>query len=172
MSKEQCLYPSHLDIVGASLSGHANANFAHMVPTGKILKRSNNLIPRGAKLPLHRHRQPPLHDEPRNLLQVLLRADHDAAHHGALGQRERRNVRHLVLRARSEEPYDGDGAAVGHGVEALRDGPRAAVFEDEVGAVAFCDLLDFFGPVGCCLVVYGVVGAVGLLDVFEFLVGG
>lgn len=62
------LYPSHLDIAAASPLSHADADLADMVPTGKILKRSNNLIPRGPKLPLHRYRQPPLHDEPRDLL--------------------------------------------------------------------------------------------------------
>lgn len=156
----------------ATFSGHTDADLANMGTTREILKRSNDLIPPRPKLLLHRNRQPPSHNKPRDLLQVLLRADHDAPHDRPLRKSKRRNVRHLVLGARREEPDDGDAAAVRQRGYALRDGPRAAVFEDEVGAAAVRDALDLLGPVGRRLVVDGEVGAVGGLDVLEFCVRG
>lgn len=123
----------------ATSSRHANADLADVRTTGEILKRSNNLIPPRPKLLLHRNRQPPGHNEPRDLLQVLPRANHDAPHDRALREGQRRDVGHLVLGARREEPDDGDAAAVRERGYALGDGPRAAVLEDEVGAVAVCE---------------------------------
>lgn len=143
-----------------------------MRTTGEILKRSNNLIPPRPELLLHGDHQPPRHDKPRDLLQVLPRADHDAPHDRALREGKRRDVGHLVLGARREEPDDGDAAAVRQRADALGDGPRAAVLEDEVGAAAACEAQDLRGPVGRGLVVDGEVGAVGLLDVLELCVRG
>lgn len=154
------------------LSRHADAHLADMSTTSEVLKRGNNLIPSRPKLPLHGDRQPPGHDEPRGLLQVLPRAHHDAPDHAAFREGERRDVGHLFLGAGREEPDDGDAAAVGYSINALGDGARAAVLEDEVGAAVVCDALDLGGPVRGGLVVYGVVGAVGVLDVLEFGVGG
>lgn len=139
-----------------------------MGATREILKRSNDLIPPRPKLLLHRNRQPPRNNKPRDLLQVLLRTNHDAPHDRPLRESQRRDVRHLVLGARRQEPDDGDAPAVRQRGYALRDGPRAAVLEDEVGAAAVREPQDLRGPVGRGLVVDGEVGAVGLLDVLEF----
>jgi hypothetical protein len=141
-----------------------------MLLTFHVLISLDNLLPREPKLLLNRQLQVLSRHKPGNIIQLLLRPNHDTANNGSLAEGQRRDIRHLLLRARGKESDDSDDTAVGDSVDALGDGSGTTILNDDVNSPTLGDLEDFLGPLGVCLVVDTMVDAVGLLDVLQLLV--
>lgn len=144
-----------------------NADFADVLIRYQILKGLYRFLSSKSKHLLHRHIQVLRGRKARDILQLLFQANHDTANDCTLAQRQCSNIRHLILRAACKESNDRDVSAISHSINALSDCACTAVLKDVVCAISVGDLEDLLRPVGSGLVVDGVVGTVGLLDLSE-----
>lgn len=129
-----------------------------MLASSNILESLDDLVPGELESAIDRQGQVPAAHEPDTLLELLLRAAHDAADDSALVQRVPDDVGGLGLGG-GEEADERDDASVGGGQEALLQSALAGNLENVVGAAAVGDALHLSGPVGGLLVVDDVVDA-------------
>lgn len=138
-----------------------------MLTRDQIIESSNNLVPLKPKFLLNGHIEVSRINKTCNILQLLFRPNHNTTHDRALGQSQRRDVRHLILGTRRQKPNHCDVATVSYSVDALGNRPCSSVLKNEIGTVTIRDFKHLFRPVRVGLVIDNVIGSVTLLDLRE-----
>lgn len=113
-----------------------------MLTRHQILESLHHFLPTKSKHLLNRHIEVFRSHKARNILQLLLRPNHNTTDDSTLAQCQCSNVGHLVLRAARKEPNNSNVTAVRYSIDALSDGTGAAVLEDVICSVTVGDLED------------------------------